>query len=193
MGLLKKAIDLWYDEITLYDFKNPGFSHATGHFTCLVWKASTHFAMGFSINTATNALDITMNTSPPGNYQGQYQENVLPLMPTPMLPGVPTPKPLPKPKHIHVNIPSIIQKYHGKKLSADEPDAEMSYPDCSLNSYAPVVHLSAISHSTLPSLNKEVLLRLIYNLLNQAQTTQQNIMTINSINEIINYIINTNI
>jgi len=194
MGLLKKAIDLWYDEITLYDFKNPGFSHATGHFTCLVWKSSTKFAMGISINTTTNAVDITMNTSPPGNYQGQYQDNVLPLAPTPMVPGVPsqkpTPKPKPKPRHIHVNIPSIIQKYPRMRLSADEPDSE-EISDCSLNYYSPVIHLSAISPS--PSLNKQVLLRLLYNLLNQSQANRPSILLINSINEIIHYINNTNI
>jgi glioma pathogenesis-related protein 2 len=188
MGLIKKAIDLWYDEITLYDFNNPGFSHATGHFTCLVWKASTKFAMGISINTATNAVDVTMNTSPPGNYQGQYQENVLPLAPSPILPRVPTPKPLRKPKHIHLNIPYIIQKYPRMKLSADEPDAEMEF-DCSLNSYDPVIHLSA---NAPPSINKQVLIRLLYNLLNQVQSNQPNIMAINSISEIIHYINNTN-
>lgn len=189
MGLIKKAIDLWYDEITLYDFKNPGFSHATGHFTCLVWKASTKFAMGISINTMTNAVDVTMNTSPPGNYQGQYQENVLPLAPTPILPGVPTPPSLPKPRHIHVNIPSIIQKHPGMKLAADEPDTEIVL-DCSLNSYSPVIHLSA---NTPASLNKQVLLRFMYNLLNQVQANRSSITIINSINEIIHYINNTNI
>jgi len=76
--LLKKAIDNWYNEITLYDFKNPGFSSKTGHFTCLVWKSSTKFGMGISINTDTNTVDITMNTSPTGNILGEFEQNVLP-------------------------------------------------------------------------------------------------------------------
>ena len=62
--LLKKAVDNWYNEISLYDFNNPGFSTTTGHFTCLVWKSSTRFGMGFSIDTNGNKVDITMNTSP---------------------------------------------------------------------------------------------------------------------------------
>ena len=36
MTLLKKAVDGWYNEYKLYDFNNPGFSQAIGHFTCLV-------------------------------------------------------------------------------------------------------------------------------------------------------------
>jgi len=191
MGLIKKAIDLWYDEIKLYDFKNPGFSHATGHFTCLVWKSSTHFGMGFSINTATNAVDVTMNTSPPGNYSGKYEENVLPLLPL-----VPTPMPSPTrktyvPKHIHVNIPSIVQKHTGKKLSAEEPSSEMSYPDCSLNNYIPIVHLSATPPG--PSLNKLLLIRSLYNLLNQVQANYPTGILINSVNDIIHSVNNMNI
>jgi len=191
MGLMKKSIDLWYEEIKLYDFKNPGFSHATGHFTCLVWKSSTHFAMGFSINTATNAVDVTMNTSPPGNYSGQYQENVLPLASTPMIPGVPRPKPLPKPKHIHMNIPSIMQRYPRTRLSADEPLSEMLYPDCSLNSYMPIVHLSATPST--PTINKILLIHLLYNLLNEVQSNYEPTIIINTINNIINSINNMNI
>lgn len=194
MGLIKKSIDLWYEEIVLYDFKKPGFSHATGHFTCLVWKSSTHFAMGISINTATNAVDVTMNTSPPGNYAGEYEENVLPLVPIPVPSPASSPKSAKKiyiPKHIHVNIPSIIQKYTGKKISADEPTSEMSYPDCSSNPYTPVVHLSATPPG--PSLNKLLLIRSLYNLLNQVQANYPTGVLINSVNDIIHSVNNMNI
>jgi hypothetical protein len=96
MTLLKKAVDDWYNEVKLYNFNNPGFSSGTGHFTCLVWKSSTNFGMGISIDTTTNKVYISMNTSPPGNYQGQYQDNVLPVVGTTVIP-VPTPSPTPLP------------------------------------------------------------------------------------------------
>jgi hypothetical protein len=88
-----------------------------------------------------------------------------------------------------VKIPSIIQKYTGMKLSADEPDYE-ALSDCSLNHYAPVIHLSA---NTPVSLNKQLLLRLMYNLLNNVQANRPTITIINSINDIIHYINNMNI
>jgi hypothetical protein len=77
--LIKKAIDTWYSEVALYDFSNPAFSETTGHFTCLVWAASTSFAIGIAFDKSNNAY-ITMNTSPPGNYVGQFKDNVLPLL-----------------------------------------------------------------------------------------------------------------
>ena len=59
MTLIKKSIDLWYDEIKLYNFNYPGYSPSTGHFTCLVWKSSTTFGMGYSYNNDTKVVDIT--------------------------------------------------------------------------------------------------------------------------------------
>ncbi|CAD6897025.1 unnamed protein product, partial [Tilletia controversa] len=35
------AVDMWYDEIKDYNFNVPDWSEATGHFTQLVWKASS--------------------------------------------------------------------------------------------------------------------------------------------------------
>jgi uncharacterized protein YkwD len=80
MQLIKKAIDAWYSEIALYDFSKPGFSDTTGHFTCLVWVSSKKFAMGISLDSATNEAYVVMNTSPPGNYVGEFAQNVLPLV-----------------------------------------------------------------------------------------------------------------
>jgi hypothetical protein len=103
MTLLKKAVDDWYNEYIAYNYNNPVFSAATGHFTCLVWKSSTHFGMGISIDTATTKVDVTMNTSPPGNYEGEFAINVLPSVSISIpLPPVPSsaetaPTPLPSP------------------------------------------------------------------------------------------------
>ena len=99
--LIKKSISLWYNEVELYDFNNPGFSSATGHFTCLVWVASTKFGIGISINNATNEAYISFNTYPPGNVIGQFKQNVFPAIGTSVVPVpapiVPSPAPLPTP------------------------------------------------------------------------------------------------
>ncbi len=99
--LVKLSIDMWYDEIKQYDFNHPGFSEATGHFTCLVWKSSSSFGLGIAINGNNGGTaDITMNTSPPGNVDGQYQDNVLPIVttiPSPVVNPIPTPIIVPTP------------------------------------------------------------------------------------------------
>jgi uncharacterized protein YkwD len=89
--LLKKAIDLWYNEVSLYDYTNPAFSSATGHFTCLVWKSSTKYGIGLSMDTNTNEVYICFNTSPPGNYIGQFSANVSPAITIPS--SLPSPMP----------------------------------------------------------------------------------------------------
>ena len=106
--LIKKSIDLWYAEISMYDFNASQYTSGTGHFTCLVWKASRLHGFGYSYNTTTQEVVISMNTSPPGNIIGQFKENVLPLkygtvpVPTP----VPTPVPIPMPEPTPVPIPT---------------------------------------------------------------------------------------
>jgi hypothetical protein len=101
MILIKKAVDGWYDEIAEYDFASPGFSQTTGHFTALVWKSTTMFGMGLAINAANNSAYISMNLAPRGNVEGQYVDNVLPLLnspvPEPSVP-IPTPEPVPEPE-----------------------------------------------------------------------------------------------
>ena len=121
--LLKLSIDAWYNEIKLYDFNNPGYSESTGHFTCLIWKSSTTFGIGISIDLVTSKAIICMNTYLPGNITGPtdidtintFRENVLPIkqpIPTPQpipipipQPPIPIPIPQPKPQPIPIPIP----------------------------------------------------------------------------------------
>jgi len=68
--------NMWYDEESSYDYSNPGFSMSTGHFTQLVWKSSQTFGFGVTtINGYTAGVGLY---SPPGNYEGEYEQNVLP-------------------------------------------------------------------------------------------------------------------
>ena len=107
MKILKLAVDNWYNEVKSYNFAKPGFAASTGHFTCLVWKSSTSFAMGISIDNTSQTAYITMNTSPPGNYIGQFQQNVLApvLVPVPVPIPVPVPTPVPTPDPVPVPAP----------------------------------------------------------------------------------------
>jgi uncharacterized protein YkwD len=78
-GLLnpESVVTMWYDEIAKYKFPNGGFSMATGHFTQVVWRGTTQVGCGVS---HCNNMDIWVcEYDPPGNWEGQYRENVLPL------------------------------------------------------------------------------------------------------------------
>jgi uncharacterized protein YkwD len=72
----KTAVDMWYNEIKDYNFNNPGFSMSTGHFTQVVWKGSQYVGVG--VATANGQTFVVGNYHPPGNYQGQFQDNVFP-------------------------------------------------------------------------------------------------------------------
>lgn len=72
---------MWYDEIEFYDYSNPGQRYANtteaiGHFTQVVWKASTDVGCGLAIGPDFYVYGVC-NYSPPGNYIGaqNYQVN----------------------------------------------------------------------------------------------------------------------
>ena len=68
-----------YNEITEYNFEQPGFSSTTGHFTQVVWKGSTRLGIG----KATGYVDgfgtcefVVGRYSPAGNLEGAFRANV---------------------------------------------------------------------------------------------------------------------
>ena len=71
------AVDAWYSEIEFYNFKRPGFSGKTGHFTQLVWASTTEIGCGIA-RSKSGGVYIVCNYSPPGNYLGQFEKNVGP-------------------------------------------------------------------------------------------------------------------
>ncbi|KAK9765644.1 sterol-binding protein [Basidiobolus ranarum] len=80
------AINSWYAEISKYDYNNPVFGMATGHFTQVVWKSTanvgcaSNYCQNMRINNEYRAgYIIYCNYDPPGNYPNQFRNNVLPL------------------------------------------------------------------------------------------------------------------
>ncbi len=78
-GLLdpEATVKMWYGEISKYRFPDGGFSMETGHFTQVVWKGTAQVGCGMS---SCNGMDIWVcEYDPPGNVEGEYRTNVLPL------------------------------------------------------------------------------------------------------------------
>jgi len=72
-----QATQDWYDEITDpgYDFNNPGYQSGTGHFTQVVWKASTELGIGKAV-ADNGCVYVCARYAPGGNMQGDFEANV---------------------------------------------------------------------------------------------------------------------
>jgi len=69
------AAGAWYSEISKYDYDQPGFSSKVGHFTQVVWKGTQKLGIGIAYASSGN-IYVVGSYYPPGNYQGQFPENV---------------------------------------------------------------------------------------------------------------------
>ncbi len=73
------TVDAWYNEEPYYDYDNPGFSGETGHFTQVVWKGTREVGCGYKSGCPSGWPNVWVcQYDPPGNYNGQFGENVLP-------------------------------------------------------------------------------------------------------------------
>ncbi|KAG9322715.1 hypothetical protein KVV02_000793 [Mortierella alpina] len=74
----KSAIDAWYSEYNNYDYKAPGFSMDTGHFTQVVWKSTT--SIGCAKRECPDWTIYICNYDPAGNIisddNSSYIDNV---------------------------------------------------------------------------------------------------------------------
>lgn len=72
---------LWYDEERQYNFQTGSFSDATGHFTQLVWLATSQIGCAYvqAQNTLSNNgyYYLSCEYNSPGNYAGEFQQEVL--------------------------------------------------------------------------------------------------------------------
>lgn len=76
MGV-SQVVQMWYKEETDYDYNSPGFSSKTGHFTQVVWKATTEIGCASTTKCGGNHPYVWVcQYNPPGNYIGQFPENV---------------------------------------------------------------------------------------------------------------------
>ncbi|RDD40428.1 Golgi-associated plant pathogenesis-related protein 1 [Trichoplax sp. H2] len=73
----EQIVNMWYDEIKDYNFKNATFSSGTGHFTQVVWVGSKEVGVGIS-STPDGKVFVVANYLPAGNMMGQFAENVNP-------------------------------------------------------------------------------------------------------------------
>ncbi|KAI0461682.1 hypothetical protein LJB42_004755 [Komagataella kurtzmanii] len=73
------SVEAWYNEISDYDFSNPGYSAGTGHFTQVVWKSTTQLGCGYK-ECSTDRYYIICEYAPRGNIvsAGYFEDNVLP-------------------------------------------------------------------------------------------------------------------
>ncbi len=85
---IQSIVDGWYSEEPNYDYSNPGYyeNPNTGHFTQVVWSATTEIGCGYT----TGCQDIfpgspgtwsdvwVCNYSPAGNVLTQFASNVFP-------------------------------------------------------------------------------------------------------------------
>ncbi len=78
-------VNAWYDERSNYNYDQPGFSSQTGHFTQVVWKDTTKLGCGKAKSTDGKVF-VVCNYDPPGNVQGQFSQNVLPILSTMLFP-----------------------------------------------------------------------------------------------------------
>ena len=100
----EKATQLWMQEASKYPpGGTPGFSEATGHFSQVVWKSTLQ--VGCAIRSCPNGEFVVCEYYPPGNYIGEFAQQVGTLGETPPCvapgaspsPGGTSPSPVPAP------------------------------------------------------------------------------------------------
>jgi len=76
---ISDVVAMWYNEEPLYDYNNPGWNPATGHFTQVVWKNTTEIGCGYVTGCGTGWPNVWVcQYNPPGNVIGQFAANVFP-------------------------------------------------------------------------------------------------------------------
>jgi hypothetical protein len=72
----REAVELWNEEVSVYNFAAPGFGPA-GHFSQVVWRDTRQ--LGCARARCQGQTFWVCRYSPPGNVEGEYRANVLPV------------------------------------------------------------------------------------------------------------------
>ncbi|XP_072452910.1 Golgi-associated plant pathogenesis-related protein 1 isoform X2 [Notamacropus eugenii] len=69
--------DRWYSEMKNYDFKSPGFSPESGHFTAMIWKNTKKMGVG-KASANDGSSYVVARYFPAGNIvnPGFFEENI---------------------------------------------------------------------------------------------------------------------
>ena len=78
-GSADQAVDMWYQEVDLFDWSNPRFTGATGHFSALVWQATDSIGWGEGVDPERGWTVYVAQFTPQGNVTGgdNFKRNVL--------------------------------------------------------------------------------------------------------------------
>ncbi|XP_036597480.1 Golgi-associated plant pathogenesis-related protein 1 [Trichosurus vulpecula] len=73
----RDVADRWYSEIRNYDFKSPGFSPESGHFTAMIWKNTKKMGVGKACANDGSSY-VVARYFPAGNIvsPGFFEENI---------------------------------------------------------------------------------------------------------------------
>ncbi|XP_044517021.1 Golgi-associated plant pathogenesis-related protein 1 isoform X1 [Gracilinanus agilis] len=72
-----EVADRWYSEIRNYDYKSPGFTPESGHFTAMIWKGTKKMGVG-KASANDGSSYVVARYFPAGNIvnPGLFEENV---------------------------------------------------------------------------------------------------------------------
>uniref|UniRef100_A0A1B6GU91 SCP domain-containing protein n=1 Tax=Cuerna arida TaxID=1464854 RepID=A0A1B6GU91_9HEMI len=71
------AVDSWYQELDKYKFGTEPKNLDAGHLTQVLWSTSEYLGVG--VAKSGDYTFVVCNYNPPGNYKGEYAENVPPI------------------------------------------------------------------------------------------------------------------
>ncbi|XP_065217804.1 uncharacterized protein LOC135843721 isoform X2 [Planococcus citri] len=73
----REPVDSWYQEKQYHPFGKEPSSLKSGHFTQVVWMSSRELGIGIA-RSRNGQIFVVANYDPPGNFLGQFRENVPP-------------------------------------------------------------------------------------------------------------------